>query len=268
MRDICASACYNTPEVIPMKIPKNIKTLRTAKNLTQDELAEKLFVTRQTVSNYENGKSRPDVEMLTRIAEVLETDVNALIYGPAPDTKKEEQTRLIAGAVLTILSGLVYVILSPVTRKIAVTTYDTGWWWGVEMIFQPMFFLFAGWSLMQMLGMAMKWKPLTINWAVWTGRIIAALLVLIFILTLWFAIAEIANHHLYINHIRGEWVEHINQVTGAVDKSWNSLPAPVPNWVSMVVSRIFYFITDKFPILYSLLAAAIWYLGIPKRKEA
>ena len=42
-------------------IGKNIRQLRTAKNMTQDELAEKLFVTRQTVSNYEPGKSRPDV---------------------------------------------------------------------------------------------------------------------------------------------------------------------------------------------------------------
>ena len=50
--------------------------------MTQDELAQKLFVTRQTVSNYENGKSRPDVEMLDRIAQMLETDIVTLIYGP------------------------------------------------------------------------------------------------------------------------------------------------------------------------------------------
>ena len=52
-------------------IGKNIRQLRTAKNLTQDELAEKLFVTRQTVSNYETGKSRPDVEMLVKISDIL-----------------------------------------------------------------------------------------------------------------------------------------------------------------------------------------------------
>ena len=86
-------------------IGKNIKQRRIDRNLTQDELAEKLFVTRQTVSNYEIGKSRPDVDMLTRIAEVLETDVNALIYGPAPDTKKAEQIRLITGAALTFVAG-------------------------------------------------------------------------------------------------------------------------------------------------------------------
>ena len=39
-------------------IGKNIRDLRIEKNLTQDQLAEKLFVTRQTVSNYENGVSQ------------------------------------------------------------------------------------------------------------------------------------------------------------------------------------------------------------------
>ena len=43
-------------------IGKNIRDLRKRQNMTQDELAARLFVTRQTVSNYENGRTRPDVE--------------------------------------------------------------------------------------------------------------------------------------------------------------------------------------------------------------
>ena len=62
-------------------IGKNIKDLRIRAKLTQVELAEKLFVTRQTVSNYENGKSRPDVDMIVRIGEILNTDANTVIYG-------------------------------------------------------------------------------------------------------------------------------------------------------------------------------------------
>lgn len=49
-------------------ISKNIRALRTAKGLTQEELAAALHVTRQTVSNYENGRSRPDIDMVLRIA--------------------------------------------------------------------------------------------------------------------------------------------------------------------------------------------------------
>ena len=45
-------------------IGKNLKQLREQKGLKQEQLAELLFVTRQTVSNYENGRSRPDIETL------------------------------------------------------------------------------------------------------------------------------------------------------------------------------------------------------------
>ena len=52
-------------------IGKNIRDLRKRQNMTQDELAARLFVTRQTVSNYENGRTRPDVEQILRLAEIF-----------------------------------------------------------------------------------------------------------------------------------------------------------------------------------------------------
>ena len=63
-------------------IGKNIRDLRQQSRLTQDELAERLFVTRQTISNYENGRTRPDVDQILRLAEVFGTDANAVLYGP------------------------------------------------------------------------------------------------------------------------------------------------------------------------------------------
>ena len=50
-------------------VGKNIRRLRNEKRMTQDELAEKLFVSRQTISNYETGKSNPNIDMLLKIAE-------------------------------------------------------------------------------------------------------------------------------------------------------------------------------------------------------
>lgn len=61
-------------------VGKNIKRFRNEKNMTQDQLAEKLSVTRQAVSNWENGKTQPDVEMLGKIAEVLEVTLENLIH--------------------------------------------------------------------------------------------------------------------------------------------------------------------------------------------
>ena len=58
---------------------ENIKTLRKTKGLTQDELAIRLNVVRQTVSKWEKGLSVPDAEMLQRIADVFEVNVSQLL---------------------------------------------------------------------------------------------------------------------------------------------------------------------------------------------
>lgn len=61
---------------------ENIKALRKTKGLTQDELAIRLNVVRQTVSKCEKGLSVPDAEMLQRIAEVFEVNVSQLLGAP------------------------------------------------------------------------------------------------------------------------------------------------------------------------------------------
>lgn len=62
-------------------IGKNLKNIRKRNGITQEVLAEKLNVTRQAVSNWENGKTRPDIDMLCEISAALETDVNEILYG-------------------------------------------------------------------------------------------------------------------------------------------------------------------------------------------
>ncbi len=58
---------------------ENIKKLRKSKGLSQEELALKLNVVRQTVSKWEKGLSVPDSEMLIKLAEELDTSVNNLL---------------------------------------------------------------------------------------------------------------------------------------------------------------------------------------------
>ena len=58
---------------------ENLKTMRKAKGYTQGELAIKLNVVRQTVSKWEKGLSVPDADVLSRIADVLDTDVSTLL---------------------------------------------------------------------------------------------------------------------------------------------------------------------------------------------
>lgn len=61
-------------------VSKNIKKLRTGAGMNQEQLAELLGVTRQTVSNWERGVSMPDMDSLERIALVFGTSVECLIY--------------------------------------------------------------------------------------------------------------------------------------------------------------------------------------------
>lgn len=62
-------------------VSNSIKKLREERGMTQDELAEKLNVTRQAVSNWETGKTQPDIETLTRLAEIFDVSVERIIYG-------------------------------------------------------------------------------------------------------------------------------------------------------------------------------------------
>lgn len=58
---------------------ENIKAIRKSKGLSQEELAIKLNVVRQTISKWENGLSVPDSDMLLSISEALETPVSTLL---------------------------------------------------------------------------------------------------------------------------------------------------------------------------------------------
>jgi Predicted transcriptional regulators len=60
-------------------LKENIKTIRKSKGLSQEELAIKLNVVRQTISKWEKGLSVPDSEMLISISELLETPVSTLL---------------------------------------------------------------------------------------------------------------------------------------------------------------------------------------------
>ena len=62
-------------------IGKNIKKFREQRNMTQEQLADALHVTRQAVSNWERGKTQPDVETIQELAAVLDCTAEELIYG-------------------------------------------------------------------------------------------------------------------------------------------------------------------------------------------
>lgn len=74
---------------------ENIKAIRKSKGLSQEELAVKLNVVRQTISKWEQGLSVPDADMLISLSEALKTPVNILL-GESVDESKADDLKVIS----------------------------------------------------------------------------------------------------------------------------------------------------------------------------
>ena len=116
-----------------MELGKQIKNCRQEANLSQEELAERVYVSRQTISNWENDKSYPDVNSLVLLSEVFHISLDKLIKGDIDrmreEIKKEEVTKLNR-------YSRVYGILIAATLLSAVPMAKwLGWWfflpWGL-----------------------------------------------------------------------------------------------------------------------------------------
>lgn len=65
-----------------MESPEIISTLRKKYGLSQEELAQKVFVTRQAVSRWETGETLPNIETLKKLSQVLDVSINTLLGSP------------------------------------------------------------------------------------------------------------------------------------------------------------------------------------------
>ena|SRR5690554_355857 len=81
---------------------ENLKNLRKQKGLSQEELAERLHVVRQTISKWEKGLSIPDANLLIRISEIFETPVSTLLG----DTVEQSEDKNIVAEKLEQLNTL------------------------------------------------------------------------------------------------------------------------------------------------------------------
>ena len=101
-----------------MELGKQIKNCRQEANLSQEELAERVYVSRQTISNWENDKSYPDVHSLVLLSEIFQISLAKLIKGDIErmreEIKKEEVTKLNRyGMIYTVLFVVMLVSAAP-----------------------------------------------------------------------------------------------------------------------------------------------------------
>ena len=101
-----------------MEFNEQIKRLRKENNLTQEEMAKKLNVTRQAISNWENNHNLPDFEMIILIAETFGVSLDELILGDKKMNKIEQtlindgkRTRAAKFNMVTTIIGNVFIIL-------------------------------------------------------------------------------------------------------------------------------------------------------------
>ena len=138
-------------------IGKNIKDLRISKNLTQDELAEKLFVTRQTVSNYETGRTRPDIDSLMKISEVLETDIHTVLYGDDNSKQKEKMIKILFICIgISLLLMVLTFYLAKAAYEIKTMQYKTMPTFYVNILLKPFVAAFISYTVMQLFGTFFK----------------------------------------------------------------------------------------------------------------
>ena len=86
-------------------IAYNIRTLRKAKGLTQEELAAQLHVTRQAVSSWERGGSCPDFDTLKALSEILDATPEQLLYRVGDGKKAPYRRVRYIGPILLALFG-------------------------------------------------------------------------------------------------------------------------------------------------------------------
>lgn len=104
-----------------MEIGKQIKKYRTDRKLSQEELAERIFVSRQTISNWENDKNYPDMKSLLLLSSLFNVSLDILVKGDLEEMKKEIKKEEISkfekdGKIFTILLIADIVLVVPLMK--------------------------------------------------------------------------------------------------------------------------------------------------------
>lgn len=127
---------------------ENIKSLRKARGMSQEELAARLNVVRQTISKWEKGLSVPDAGTLVRMAETLEVSVSELLGAPAAETGSQNEVaeqlgrineqlavknrrsrliwRVVAGILIAFVCFNIVAILLNISAFVTYSTVESG----------------------------------------------------------------------------------------------------------------------------------------------
>ena len=98
-------------------IHKNLKQLRLLRNLTQEEVAQKIGLTRQAISSYESGRTQPGIDLLMKFAEIYEVPLDEILYGKKLENHDLKKIRIVftiivAGWILFRILQIVMLVMA------------------------------------------------------------------------------------------------------------------------------------------------------------
>ena len=106
-----------------MEIRNKIKEARNGAGLTQDQAAEKIMVSRQTISNWENGKTMPDIVSVIKMSDLYHISLDELLKGDQDMMKKiEKDTNIVRSNSRLIAVGIVAIIVAVVVTFASIMT--------------------------------------------------------------------------------------------------------------------------------------------------
>jgi len=94
-----------------MNLGDKIVKLRKKNNMTQENLAEKLKVTRQTISKWELNETAPDIKEAKELASVFKVSINDLVYDRKIETESKPNQEELSGIIIYILKIAVFTAL-------------------------------------------------------------------------------------------------------------------------------------------------------------
>ena len=106
-----------------MEIGNKIKEARNGAELTQDQAAEKIMVSRQTISNWETGKTMPDIASVIKMSDLYHISLDELLKGDQDMMKKiEKDTNIVRSNSRLIAVGKVAIIVAVVVTFASIMT--------------------------------------------------------------------------------------------------------------------------------------------------
>ena len=128
-----------------MEVGMRIKEHRTQLGLSQDDLAQRIYVSRQTISSWENDKTYPDVQSLLILTQVFGTTVDDLIKGDVEAMTKtiDNDVRLMKRLSLVMLGFIVLMLAALVWMCVQLTV----WGWSFAQVVPTIVLVFVLWGV-------------------------------------------------------------------------------------------------------------------------